>query len=254
MKNLTAAVFSLSLAAAGAAQADTNERSAFTGVSPALQSHSATTLDSDLWERPDLTPRDRSVVTVSALIAKTQTDALEGEFQRALDNGVTPSELSEIITHLAFYSGWGNAAAAAETARTVFQDNDVKVDQLPAADPSERLPLDEKAEQARHERVGATYGDVSQGVVDYTAELLFRDLWLRPALSPRDRSLVTISALVAGGQTGAFSFHLGKALDNGVTKAEASETLTQLAFYAGWPNVFGAMPAAKDVFAERAGE
>jgi len=69
---------------------------------------------------------------------------------------------------------------------------------------------------------------VAPGVVHYTGELLFRDLWLRPALTPRDRSLV-----------------------NGLTKAQASEVLTQLAFYAGWPNVFSAIPIVKSVFEKR---
>ncbi len=254
MRHLAAAAFSLSLAASGAAHAESPAGAAFDGVSPALKSYTAETLNNDLWQREGLSARDRSVVTVAALIAKTQAENLPTEFERALQNGVTPAELSEIITHLAFYSGWGNAAAAADVAREVFAANGVDPAQLPEARPSERLPLDEEAEQARHERVSATYGEVSQGVVDYTAELLFRDLWLRPALSPRDRSLVTVSALVAAGQTGAFGFHLGKALDNGVTKTEASEVLTQLAFYAGWPNVFGVMSTAKEVFNERAAQ
>jgi 4-carboxymuconolactone decarboxylase len=89
-------------------------------------------------------------------------------------------------------------------------------------------------------------------VVDYTSNLLFRDLWRRPALAPRDRSLVTISALIANSHTGALSFHLNRAMDNGLTKSEASEVLTHLAFYAGWPNVFAALPVAKEVFKERA--
>ena len=81
--------------------------------------------------------------------------------------------------------------------------------------------------------------------------MLFRDLWLRPALAPRDRSLVTVSALVAAGQVAQIPYHLNRAMDNGLTKAQASEVLTQLAFYAGWPNVFSALPVAKDVFAKR---
>ncbi|WP_343219762.1 MULTISPECIES: carboxymuconolactone decarboxylase family protein [Paraburkholderia] len=74
---------------------------------------------------------------------------------------------------------------------------------------------------------------------------------MRPRLAPRDRSLVTVSALVANGQVGQIPYHLNRAMDNGLTRDDASEVLTQLAFYAGWPNVFSAMPAFKDVFAKR---
>ena len=92
---------------------------------------------------------------------------------------------------------------------------------------------------------------MAPGVVHYTGELLFRDLWLRPALTPRDRSLVTISALIASGQVAQITYHLNRAMDNGLTKAQASEVLTQLAFYAGWPNVFSAIPIVKSVFEKR---
>ena len=87
--------------------------------------------------------------------------------------------------------------------------------------------------------------------MQYTTEVLFRDLWLRPDLAPRDRSLVTVSALIANGQTAQLTPHLNKAMDNGLTQAQAAEVITHLAFYAGWPNVFSAMPVAKDVFAKR---
>ena len=81
--------------------------------------------------------------------------------------------------------------------------------------------------------------------------MLFRDLWLRPGLAPRDRSLVTVSALVATGQIAQIPYHLNRAMDNGLTQDQASEALTQLAFYAGWPNVFSAMPVFKEVFTSR---
>jgi len=81
--------------------------------------------------------------------------------------------------------------------------------------------------------------------------VLFRDLWLRPALAPRDRSLVTVSALISLGHVAQISYHLNRAMDSGLTQAEASEVLTHLAFYAGWPNVFSAVPVAKGVFDKR---
>jgi 4-carboxymuconolactone decarboxylase len=92
---------------------------------------------------------------------------------------------------------------------------------------------------------------VAPGVVQYTTDVLFRDLWLRPGLAPRDRSLVTVSALIASGQVAQMPYHLNRAMDNGLTQAQASETLTHLAFYVGWPNVFSALPVAKEVFEKR---
>jgi 4-carboxymuconolactone decarboxylase len=76
-------------------------------------------------------------------------------------------------------------------------------------------------------------------------------LWLRPALAPRDRSLVTVSALIASGQVAQITYHLNRAMNNGLTKEQASEVVTHLAFYAGWPNVMSALPVVKGVFESR---
>jgi 4-carboxymuconolactone decarboxylase len=205
----------------------------------------------ELWSRPDLSLRDRSVVTVAALIARNQAVEMPFYFERALDSGVTPAELSEIVTHLAFYSGFPNAMAAMVVAKDVFAQHGIGVDQLPRASP-DLLPQDGAAEAAREKTVRETVGPVSQGVVDYT-DMLFDDVWQRPGLAPRDRSLVTVSALIVSGQSAQVTFHLNRAMDNGLTKAQASEMLTHLAFYGGWPNVFSAVPVVKEVFAKREG-
>ncbi|MBK1696135.1 carboxymuconolactone decarboxylase family protein [Rhodovibrio salinarum] len=255
MKYLAATALSLALvgvAPANAEDAQTDQTSPdVAAVSPALAAYTQQDLEGEVWQRPDLSKRDRSIVTVASLIARDQPDDMPAEFRRALDNGVTPSELSEIITHLAFYTGWANAMSAVEVADKVFDARDVDASQLPSANP-ELTPIDEEAAEAHKQSLQETYGNVSQGVVNYTSALLFRELWRRPALEPRDRSLVTISALISNSHTGALSFHLNRAMDNGLTKSEASEVLTHLAFYAGWPNVFASMPVAKEVFNTRA--
>src|SRR4029077_7568886 len=153
----------------------------------------------DVWKRPDLAPRDRSIVTLAAMIARNQTIELPLHFNLALDNGVKPREISEIITHLAFYSGWENAMSAVAVAKIVFADRKIGADQLPAASPSP-LPLDKEAEAKRATNVEQQFGNVAPGVAQYTTDVLFRDAWLRPVLAPRDRSLVTVSALIASGQ------------------------------------------------------
>lgn len=219
-------------------------------VSPALEQYTKGALLDGVWKRPHLSPRDRSVVTVSALIARIQTSEMPFHFALALDNGVNPSELSEIITHLAFYAGWANAMSAVSVAQYLFRQRGIGVDQLPPAR-DKLLPLNEEAEKLRAAQVSTNFGAVSPGVVQNTTDLLFRDLWLRPALAPRDRSLVTVSGLIANGQTGQITYHLGRAMDNGLTQEQASEVLTQLAFYAGWPCIFSALPVVKEVFEKR---
>jgi 4-carboxymuconolactone decarboxylase len=222
-------------------------------VAPALERYTHERLLGEVWRRPGLSVRDRSLVTLAVLIARSQSVDMPYYLNLALENGAKPSEISEIITHLAFYSGWGNAMSAVPAAKEVFARRGVKVDDLPASSPT-LLPLNETAETQRKATVEQQFGAVSPGVVQYTTEVLFRDLWLRPALAPRDRSLVTVSALIASGQVAQIPYHLNRAMDNGLTQAEASEVLTQLAFYAGWPNVFSALPVVKDVFAKRSSQ
>jgi 4-carboxymuconolactone decarboxylase len=219
-------------------------------VAPALDKYTHDRLLGDVWKRPGLSSRDRSVATLAALIARNQTIEMPYHVNLALDNGVKPSEISGIITHLAFYSGWANAMSAVAVAKDVFAERTIGTDQLPAATPP-LLPLDEASEADRATHVGQQFGAVFPGVVQYTTDVLFRDLWLRPDLAPRDRSLVTVSALIASGQVAQLAGHLNRAMDNGLTQAQAAEAITHLAFYVGWPNVFSAMPVAKDVFEKR---
>jgi 4-carboxymuconolactone decarboxylase len=219
-------------------------------VSPALERYTKEPLLDGLWKRPELSPRDRSIVTVAALIARMQTIEMPFHFALALDNGVKPSELSEIIAHLAFYSGWANAMAAVAVAKGTFHQRGIGIDQLPPAK-DKLMPLNEEAEARRATQVSSSFGQISPGLVQNTTDLLFRDLWLRPALAPRDRSLVTVSALIASGQVAQITYHLNRAMDNGLTQPQASEVLTHIAFYAGWPNAFSALPVVKEVFEKR---
>jgi len=219
-------------------------------VSPALDSYTHVTLLGEVWKRPGLSPRDRSLITVAALIARNQTIEMPCHFNLALDNGVKPGELSEVILHLAFYSGWPNAMAAVMTAKDVFAQRGIHADQLPTVSPT-LLTIEPMAEQKRAARVEQDVGPVSEGLVEYTGTLLFHQLWLRPDLAPRDRSLVTVAALIAAGQSAQVTFHLNKAMDNGLTQAQASEVLTHLAFYVGWPNAMTAVPVVRAVFESR---
>jgi 4-carboxymuconolactone decarboxylase len=85
------------------------------------------------------------------------------------------------------------------------------------------------------------FGDLAPALAEITDTVLFGEVWRRPGLSPRDRSLVTVATLVANYRTNELPFHLHKALENGVTREELVETITHLAFYAGWPAAMTAL-------------
>jgi 4-carboxymuconolactone decarboxylase len=90
-------------------------------------------------------------------------------------------------------------------------------------------------------------GDFSPKLVQLTDDVLFGDVWERPELSKRDRSLVTVAALIAGGNAEQLPFHLKRARENGLTEAELIETITHLAFYSGWPKAMSAITVAREV-------
>ncbi|HBM3139450.1 TPA: carboxymuconolactone decarboxylase family protein [Klebsiella oxytoca] len=255
MKISTAVALALSLGSAVAIAETGTQRGPLSdtdieAVSPALERYASTRLAGDLWKRKDLSPRDRSLVTVAAVIARNQTVLLPEQLDLALKNGVKPAELSETITHLAFYAGWGNAIAAAAVTKEIFLQKRINAEQLPHAE-EELLPVDEKSEAARAERVERSIGSAAPGLVSDTTDVLFRELWLRPGLAPRDRSLVTLSALIANGQTQQIPPHLNRAMENGLTRQQASGALSHLAYYTGWPNAFSAAPVFKTVFEQR---
>ena len=94
------------------------------------------------------------------------------------------------------------------------------------------------------------FGKIAPALADYTDGVLFGDVWKRPGLSPRDRSLITVATLVALYRTNELPFHLKKALENGVTREELVELITHLAFYSGWPTASSAVGIAQRVFDE----
>lgn len=106
---------------ATAAAPQTRAQMLFGDVNPALAKYTDDVLFGEIWKRPGLSPRDRSLATVSALIATNRPDQLRSHFQLARTNGVTEAELIEVITHLAFYTGWPNGVSASIIAKEVFQ-------------------------------------------------------------------------------------------------------------------------------------
>lgn len=109
-------------------------------------------------------------------------------------------------------------------------------------------PAMTKAGQTRAQQL---MGDIAPKLAELTDDVLFGDVWERPGLAKRDRSLVTISALIAMNRPDQLRSHLALARQNGVTETEIVEAITHLAFYTGWPNAVSAVGIAREVFAKK---
>jgi 4-carboxymuconolactone decarboxylase len=96
-------------------------------------------------------------------------------------------------------------------------------------------------------------GDFAPKLVSLTDDVLFGDVWERPQLSKRDRSLITCAALIATGKTEQMSFHFPRAIENGVTQDELVELITHLAFYVGWPSAVSAITRVRELLAAKPG-
>src|SRR5215208_7016255 len=129
--SLFALALTLAISASAAAD-ESSSRKDIQMVAPALDKYTQDRLLGDVWKRPGLSVRDRSVVTLAALIGRNQTIALPDHLKLALDHGVKPTEISEIITHLAFYSGWPNAMAAVAVTKDVFAERNIGTDRFPS--------------------------------------------------------------------------------------------------------------------------
>jgi 4-carboxymuconolactone decarboxylase len=209
-------------------------------IAPGLATLTDDVLYGDVWTRPELSLRDRSLVTISVLIATGRTAQLTGHLGRALTNGVKPSEASAVLAHLAIYCGWPSAASALEVYEQVYSARRVDTSSLGAMGP--RLPA--VASEAERARVtGAELGTVAPKFVQLTNDVVFDDLWRRPDLSVRDRSLVTIAALAAMGDDDQLDVYLRRGIESGLTRAQIAEALTHLGFYAGWPKATKALTA-----------
>lgn len=201
----------------------------------------------DIWERPQLSKRDRSLITVAVNQALYRTDELRIHVGRALDNGVAPQEVAELITHLAFYSGWPTGVNASRIAAEVFRERGLPVGAaLDGSGPPSGISTrggNPPAPAGFYE--GAPYLGVLRELV------LFGDVWERPQLSKRDRSLITLAATQAMYVTEELRLYVGRSLDNGLTPEEVAEAITHVTFYAGWPTGVNASRVAAEVFRER---
>ena len=212
--------------------------------SPYLGELRNTVVYGEIWERPQLSKRDRSLITVAVLQALVR-DELSIHIPRGLDNGLTPAEISEIILHVTFYAGWPTGVQASVMAAEVFEERGLSIGPLakaPAAAERPAAPASATGAYAAVPRLGELRNSV-----------LYGDVWERPQLSKRDRSLITMAVLQAMYRTSELRTHIGRALDqNGVTPQEVSEVILHVTFYAGWPAAVNAGRLAAEAFEERA--
>lgn len=222
---------------------------ALDAVAPALRKYTSENLTGELWSRPGLSRRDRSLVTLTCLVARNATGGMVGYFNRALDNGVTPAELSEMLTHLAFYTCWANAFAAVMVLKDIFAKRGIGAEELPEISPEPLAIEDALPDEAiRIAFMVAQITPMSPALQHFTDTLLYHQVWLRPGLAKRDRCLISVVALAAQGQGAFLPFHLGRAVQQGVTREEFDEALAHVAFYAGWGNAMQSTIAAKAFF------
>ena len=163
-----------------------------------------------------MSPRDRSLVTISVLIATGKPAQLAGHLGRALDNGVQPCEASGLLAHLAIYCGWPSAVSALEVYEQVYTARKVDTAALRGVGP--RLPAP-ASDAARAKAVTDELGAVAPKFVQLTNEVVFDDLWRRSDFSLRDRSLVTIAALAAMGDDDQLDVYLRRGLESGLTRS-----------------------------------
>ena len=209
-------------------------------IAPGLAALTDDVLYGDVWRRPDLSPRDRSLVTVSVLIATGKVAQLAGHLGRALDNGVQPTEASGLLAHLAIYSGWPNVVSALEVYDQVYTARKIDTEALRAVGP--RLPS-LASDAARARAVNDALAAVAPKFAQLTNDVVFDDLWRRPDLTMRDRSLVTIAALAAMGDDGQLDVYVRRGLEGGLTRGQIAEALTHMGFYAGWGKATKAITA-----------
>ena len=242
MTFLTAAIALLSLVVSSVAQANDIRAAA-----PALETYARPPLRRG---REAARPVAARPLTLAVLIASRQT--VEMPYYVNLASTTASRRRKSLRSSRISRStrGWANAMSAVAATKEVFAQRRIGSDQLSPVSPT-LLPLNEAAEHERATRVGQQFGAVSPESCSTPPTSCSAISGCARTSRPGIGVLVTISALIASGQVAQLGSHLHRAMDNSLTQPQVSEVLTHLAFYAGWPNVFSALPVAKDVFEKR---
>ena len=212
----------------------------------------------EMWSRPQLSRRDRSLMIISVLAAQSRDEELVLHTKIGLRHGLTRDEIEEINLHIAAYAGYPAAMAASRYIDEAFcQEFDVE--KITDRKPADHIGDDERLSRAADVRKTLTGGKASDDPLqdmeniraqlgdlgDWVMKWAFGEIWSRPQLSRRDRSLVVIAILAALGQEAELAFHVPGGLNHGLTAEEIEEMMTHMCLYIGFPRAVDGMRAAK---------
>lgn len=212
-----------------------------------------------MWARPQLGYRDRSLLVVSTLMAQGRDEELIAHTRIGLRNGLTQREIEEILLHVAAYAGYPAAMAANRRIDAAFRDVD-GVEKLP-----DRRDVVHKSDADRDRDAAAVFKTITNGRTsgDPAADLallegmigdvgvwvyrwIFGEIWARPELSRRDRSIAVISIITTLGATAELAVHAPAGIAHGLTRVEIEEIVTHLTLYVGAPRAVEAMRAVRE--------
>ena len=216
----------------------------------------------NLWSRPQLSRRDRSLIVVAFLTTIGATDELEAHVNGALNHGLSEDEVREVVNQVAGYAGFPMAMHATRIVDAVVAKR-LGVDRLEPKEPAASLDDDARRANAtdvmgtlfggristdpEEARAGVT--DRLGGVGELAFDFAFGELWSRDELSRRDRSLVTVAVLGMLKAADELEIHVPAALNHGVTREEVEEVMVQLTVYGGFPRGVEGIKAAREAFA-----
>lgn len=219
----------------------------------------------DIYGRPGLTLPQRQILNVAALTALgTAAPQLRLHIDGALNVGVTPTEIVEVIMHMSVYAGMPAALNGLGAAKAAFADRS-DLDWSPVATPTDEpetaeqryargLDVLQEVDGHAGEQVMAALAPISPDFARLLVEFAFADIYSRPGLDLKSRELATVAACTALGTAAAqLRVHLHGLLNVGGTREEAVEAIMQMAGYAGFPAALNGIAAAREVFAERDG-
>lgn len=211
-----------------------------------------------MWARPELSRRDRSLLVISTLAAQARDEELVLHTRIGLRNGLKQTEIEEILLHVASYAGFPAAMASSRRVDEGFTQ-ELGLSKLPdreAAAKKADAERDRDAAEVLRKMTGTQ--DVGPGdlatmlgeVGVTTGRFAFGDIWSRPELSRRDRSIVVISILVSMGAVANLDFDVRAGLNHGLTRIEIEEIVNHLSLYAGMPRAVDAIRAVRAAFAK----
>jgi len=231
----------------------------------ALGTFASSAVMGDLWARPQLSRRDRSLVVVSVLMAQARDEELELHVANALNHGMTRTEIDELLLHVAAYAGFPAAMSSVRHVDNAYN----KIDGNPPGTRREREGAEHVDDAVRDERAAdvrrtLTAGRAAPdpatdmanmiGLLGDVGALAFRfafgEVWSRPQLGRRDRSLCVIAILAALGQSHELGVHVPGGLNHGLSRTEIEEVMVQMCLYAGFPRAVDGMLATRAAFAK----